>query len=94
MDYQYILGAILACSLAFVFVLYSLAEKRKATGTGLSSSSIHVKSNGCAKTSENGICPQEASGGTDIIIVGAGVAGSALAYTLGKVQRLLFPAHI
>jgi squalene monooxygenase len=36
-------------------------------------------------------------GGTDVIIVGAGVAGSALAYTLGKVvslvsSSLLFPS--
>lgn len=28
-------------------------------------------------------------GGTDVIIVGAGVAGSALAYTLGKVVSLV-----
>lgn len=34
-----------------------------------------------AKKAGNG----EAAGGTDIIIVGAGVAGSALAYALGKV---------
>lgn len=69
------LGVILACSLALVFVVYSFAEKKKVTETG---SSENVKSsNQCAKTSENG----EA----DIIIVGAGVAGAALAYTLGKV---------
>jgi len=67
----------LACSLAFVFVVYSFGEKKK---TG--SSSMDVKSNGYAKTSsENG----EIVGETDIIIVGAGVAGAALAYTLGKV---------
>ncbi|XP_057416902.1 squalene monooxygenase SE1-like [Lotus japonicus] len=83
MDYSYILGGILASSLAFVFVLYSFTEKRKAT----SSSSLHLKSNGSAKTSENGICPQNGEGSTDIIIVGAGVAGAALAYTLGKDGR-------
>lgn len=94
MEFQYILGGILASSLAFVFVLYSFAKKRKATSTGSSSKSIHVKSNGFAKTSENGIYSQEAEEATDIIIVGAGVAGSALAYTLGKVQSLLFSVHI
>lgn len=83
MDYQYILGGILACSLAFVFVVYGFGEKKK---TG--SSSMDVKSNGYAKTSsENGICSQEIVGETDIIIVGAGVAGAALAYTLGKDGR-------
>lgn len=83
MDYEFIPGGILACSLALVFGLYRFAEKRKATNP----SSMHVKSsNGCAKTtSENGICPQNGEGSTDIIIVGAGVAGAALAYTLGKV---------
>jgi len=81
MDYQYIPGGILACSLAFVFVVYSFGEKKK---TG--SSSMDVKSNGYTKTSsENGVCSQEVVGETDIIIVGAGVAGAALAYTLGKV---------
>lgn len=37
-------------------------------------------------TDDNGIAI-EAAGGTDVIIVGAGVAGSALAYTLGKDGR-------
>ncbi|CAJ2678267.1 unnamed protein product [Trifolium pratense] len=36
---------------------------------------------------ENGICLQEVEGETNIIIVGAGVAGAALAYTLGKDGR-------
>ena len=82
MDYQCILGGMIASSLVLVFVLYgSAAKKKKAKG------SIHAESNGCSKTSENGISPQEVSGGsTDIIIVGAGVAGAALAFTLGKVQ--------
>lgn len=31
-----------------------------------------------------------ADSGTDVIVVGAGVAGAALAYTLGKVRFLLF----
>ena len=72
-----------------MFVVYSFSEKRKVT----CSSSIHVKSNGCAKTSEIGLCPQEAAGSTDVIIVGAGVAGAALAYTLGKVYGFSFTAN-
>jgi squalene monooxygenase len=83
MDYQYILGGIilLASSLAFVFILYSFGEKKKKKVT---------ESNEYAKTSsENGICSQEVEGETDIIIVGAGVAGAALAYTLGKVYMFV-----
>lgn len=84
MDYQYILGGeILACSLAFVFVLYIVVEKKKAKE--IDSSSTYLKTNG----PKNGTCSslfQQVAGGTDIIIVGAGVAGSALAYTLGKVE--------
>ncbi|XP_061336398.1 squalene monooxygenase SE1-like [Gastrolobium bilobum] len=83
MDYHYILVGILACHLAFMFVLYSFAIKKKATGSG----SIHLKSKGCAKKSEDGIFSQKTTGNTDIIIVGAGVAGAALAYTLGKDGR-------
>lgn len=85
MDYQYILAGIIASSLVLVFVLYGSAAKKKATG------SIHAESNGCTKTSENGTCSREVAGTTDIIIVGAGVAGAALAYTLGKVHCFSFP---
>ncbi|KAG5010488.1 hypothetical protein AAZX31_07G171000 [Glycine max] len=82
MDYQYILGGIMACSFAFLYVVYSFGAKVT------DSSSIHVKSNECAKiSSENGICSHEDAGSADIIIVGAGVAGSALACTLGKDGR-------
>ncbi|GAU45323.1 hypothetical protein TSUD_84390 [Trifolium subterraneum] len=88
MDYQYILGGIfLASSLAFVFVLYSFGVKKKVTKSGLSSKDVK-SNNGYAKlSSENGICLQEVEGETDIVIVGAGVAGAALAYTLGKDGR-------
>ncbi|XP_061370077.1 squalene monooxygenase SE1-like [Gastrolobium bilobum] len=79
MDSQYILGGIIASSLVLVLVLCGSISKKKATG------SIHAESNGCIiRTSENGRCSQTVSGSTDIIIVGAGVAGAALAYTLGK----------
>lgn len=76
----------MACWLAFVYVVYSFGAKK-----GTDSSSIYVKSNEFAKASENGICSHEAEGSTDIIIVGAGVAGAALAYTLGKVGFYFWP---
>jgi len=74
----------MACSFAFLYVVYSFGAKKVTD-----SSSIHVKSNECAKTSsEGGICSSdEDAGSADIIIVGAGVAGAALAYTLGKVEK-------
>ncbi|XP_027346187.1 squalene monooxygenase-like [Abrus precatorius] len=83
MDYRYVLGGIMCCSMTFVFVVFSFGAKKKGQG----SSSIHVKGNGYAKTSENGTCPQEGAESAEIIIVGAGVAGAALAYTLGKDGR-------
>jgi squalene monooxygenase len=85
MDYQYILGGIilLASSLAFVFILYSFGEKKKNKVVEEGSSYAKI-------SSENGICSQEVEEGeTDIIIVGAGVAGAALAYTLGKVYMFV-----
>lgn len=76
----------MACSFAFFYFVYSFGA-RKVTN----SSSIHVESNECEKkSSENGRFSHQAAESADIIIVGAGVAGAALAYTLGKVQRLLF----
>lgn len=41
----------------------------------------------CVKSSGDGECRPEYGSGTDVIIVGAGVAGSALAHTLGKVIK-------
>ena len=46
---------------------------------------MEITRNGCVKTSGNGTCQPETAGSTDVVIVGAGVAGAALAYTLGKV---------
>jgi len=84
MGYEYILGGIIASSLVLVFVIYGSVSKRKAK------SSVHAESNGGSiiRTSpENGNHHQEISETTDVIIVGAGVAGAALAYTLGKVEQ-------
>ncbi|RYR71538.1 hypothetical protein Ahy_A02g005787 [Arachis hypogaea] len=89
MEYQYIVGVggILVSTLVFLFSVYSFSEKRKITG---SSSSIYVKFKGgsAAEASQDGgAYTQEAEESRDVIIVGAGVAGAALAYTLGKDGR-------
>ncbi|KAL1364985.1 hypothetical protein AAHE18_03G256200 [Arachis hypogaea] len=89
MEYQYLVGVggILVSTLVFLFAVYSFSEKRKITG---SSSSIYVKFKGgsAAEASQDGgAYTQEAEESRDVIIVGAGVAGAALAYTLGKDGR-------
>lgn len=51
---------------------------------------MEVKTNGFVKVSHSGILSRpEMDKNTDVIVVGAGVAGAALAYTLGKV--CIFP---
>ncbi|XP_054789370.1 squalene monooxygenase SE1-like [Prosopis cineraria] len=82
MDYEYILGGILASGLVLAFLVASkFSEKSKLVKS--SSSYVHVKTNGFAESSKD----PEVEDDTDVIIVGAGVAGSALAYTLGKDGR-------
>ncbi|KAK4424283.1 Squalene monooxygenase SE1 [Sesamum alatum] len=79
---QYILGGFVASLVAFG-LLYSLPRKtRKAKASKV------VRTDECITTSAvAGGSATEAGGDADIIIVGAGVAGAALAYTLGKDGR-------
>lgn len=80
MVYQYIVGGVLASLLGFV-LLYGFKGKKTTRA------SMEITRNGCVKTSGNGTCRPETAGSTDVVIVGAGVAGAALAYTLGKDGR-------
>lgn len=72
LEQQYILASLIAFILGFT-LLYKLYKKRTgpARGTGVKSSS------------ESDVCRTD--GPPDVVIVGAGVAGSALAYSLAKV---------
>ncbi|KAF8404831.1 hypothetical protein HHK36_009720 [Tetracentron sinense] len=79
MVYQYIFGGIVASLLGFVF-FYNSRGKTK------DRASVKIPDE-CAKSPSNGECRLEHSDDTDIIIVGAGVAGAALAHTLGKEGR-------
>lgn len=80
--YECILGGLTASILVLVFVLHSSTSEKK------TKASIHEESDsGVIRTLDNGKKHQEISDTTDIIIVGAGVAGAALAYTLGKVVK-------
>ncbi|WRX15160.1 Squalene epoxidase - like 7 [Theobroma cacao] len=79
MAYQYIVGGVIASLLGFVFWYNSLVRELKKTRT----SSMEFLVENRVKKTGNG----EVAGATDVIIVGAGVAGAALAYTLGKDGR-------
>ena len=47
--------------------------------------SMEITRTGFVSVLDNRICQSEITRSTDVVIVGAGVAGAALAYTLGKV---------
>lgn len=78
---QYILGAFLVSSFGFIFLYSQLRRKTKK----FKSNSKSERKDDYIKTSIHVDRRSDQGNGTDIIIVGAGVAGSALAYTLGKV---------
>ncbi|KAF5733252.1 squalene epoxidase [Tripterygium wilfordii] len=81
MEYQHILEGILAFVLGFV--LFSIFRAKKRTKID-----VHRKKTSINNTRENGMWRPEVGGTTtDVIVVGAGVAGSALAYTLAKEGR-------
>ncbi|KAL5804759.1 hypothetical protein ACOSQ3_031559 [Xanthoceras sorbifolium] len=77
-----ILGAMVASLLGLLFLQSSRGKKK----CGNSSMEIQTL-NFVKENSGNEKCYSEIDGSNDIIIVGAGVAGSALAYTLGKDGR-------
>ncbi|EOX97271.1 hypothetical protein QUC31_015774 [Theobroma cacao] len=81
---QVILGGVIASLLGVVLLHHIRRRKVK----GASSMGI-IQGNECLESSQNEMLSgsEIATTSTDIIIVGAGVAGSALAYTLGKEGR-------
>ena len=70
----YMLGAEVASLLGLLFLKISIGKKKSGASSMEAQSTESVM-----ERSGNG------STDTDIVIVGAGVAGAALAYTLGKV---------
>lgn len=73
MVYAFVFGGFIAYSLLVLFFYFSYRGKKT--------------TNGFAKMSPIGVRPSNTGRRTDIVIVGAGVAGAALAYTLGKEGR-------
>ncbi|KAG8645754.1 hypothetical protein MANES_10G088716v8 [Manihot esculenta] len=80
MESEYLMGGIMASLLGFVLLYRITAQKKATTSRGVAR---YEK----LESSENGIDQAEKDNKPDVIIVGAGVAGSALAYTLGKDGR-------
>lgn len=77
----YIFSGFVASLFGFV-LLYNLRRKiRKTKGTKVVGGEESIKTSATA----GHVLRKEDDGDADIIIVGAGVAGAALAYTLGKV---------
>jgi squalene monooxygenase len=80
MEYQYLLGGVIASVFVWGLLLAFHAKGRKKVRV-----SMDIPRDSTLKSSENGMSWARNPESTDIIIVGAGVAGSALACTLGKV---------
>ncbi|KAM1043789.1 hypothetical protein ACFX15_034346 [Malus domestica] len=88
MDYQYVLCGVLVSLLGSVFFMIintTLSGEKKKVVEKVSNG---VNGNGYVwMPSQNGSFVPDIARGTDVVIVGAGVAGAALAYTLGKEGR-------
>jgi len=85
-----LIGAAAATLLAAVLVAAVLGRRRRPLARAPLVEGKPAPEDGCAVGDGKGAA---GDGGTDVIIVGAGVAGSALAYTLGKVSHLSHPSR-
>ncbi|KAK9097108.1 hypothetical protein Sjap_022605 [Stephania japonica] len=82
---EYIVGALVASLLGFLF-LFNFQKKRRSDSASSSLGFDQIRDE-CVKSNANGECGSDKMSGVDVIVVGAGVAGSALAHTLGKNGR-------
>ncbi|KAJ6296559.1 hypothetical protein OIU78_022307 [Salix suchowensis] len=78
MDSKHIFGGVVAAFFFGFVVLNSFRTREKIKASEKTRTKKNLKSCG------NGVCRSNFAGNTDVIIVGAGVAGSALAYALAK----------
>ncbi|KAM7470555.1 hypothetical protein LguiA_008738 [Lonicera macranthoides] len=83
-EYMLLLGAAAIASLfAFAFFYLLLSSTKNKNKKNINTNNNRDR----PKVPENGECRPDVAGNTDVIIVGAGVAGSALACTLAKDGR-------
>ncbi|KAJ6744048.1 SQUALENE MONOOXYGENASE [Salix purpurea] len=78
MDSKHIFGGAVAAFLFGFVVLYSSRRREKIKASEKTPTKKYLKSSG------NGVCRSNFAGNTDVIIVGAGVAGTTLFYALAK----------
>lgn len=86
-----LLGGVIASLFGFAFfylLLSNKSNKKNSSDNDRTLISQARSDDDSLKLSENGECQPEVSGKTDVIIIGAGVAGSALACTLAKVLSI------
>ncbi|KAK9166061.1 hypothetical protein Scep_001252 [Stephania cephalantha] len=81
---EYIVGALVASLLGFLF-FFNVHDKRR-SDSGEEELGFDQIRDECVKSAANGECGSDKMSAVDVIVVGAGVAGSALAYTLGKIE--------
>ncbi|GMP31193.1 hypothetical protein CsSME_00005509 [Camellia sinensis var. sinensis] len=91
---NYIVGTFFASLLGFL-LLYILRSRNATVKPDNRPDHHHHHAfdeirNDCVRSSINGQPPPDGGPDTDVIIVGAGVAGAALAHTLGKVTSSSF----
>ncbi|KAK9163597.1 hypothetical protein Syun_004499 [Stephania yunnanensis] len=83
---EYIVGALVASLLGFLFFFNLHDRRRRRWDSGEEELGFDQIRDECVKSAANGECGSDKMSAVDVIVVGAGVAGSALAYTLGKIQ--------
>jgi hypothetical protein len=84
---QHVLWTFFASLFGFL-LLYTLRCNNNSNKTKTKKNNFPQES--AKETFADGECSPVNGSGTDVIIVGAGVVGSALAYTLGKVRFFFF----
>ncbi|XP_058219685.1 squalene monooxygenase SE1-like [Rhododendron vialii] len=84
-QYYYALGSVLAIVMA-TGLLYNLLRKRNGRGEGNAAAAANATTT-TTTTEISGVYRSKKDDDVDVIIVGAGVAGAALAHTLGKDGR-------
>ena len=85
---QYTLGAIVVFVFTLVVAIYSFVTVKKKVAREAWTKAVNCITTTVAATNKE--CRSANAADADVIIVGAGIAGSALAHTLDKVCQILY----